>query len=169
MKRKPAACASVTVRQNAAAEEFDRVHEHGSLGIRLGKVRSSEILSRKRDSPCPRRGRIYHMRKNVVVDEAEVPIGKIGHVILDDYDSNKHPKDQAWLGRHPRFVFYYTPTSCSWLNAVEGFFAKLTRCRLKRGFLRETNDNPKPFTWTADPDKIIAAVRRGHHVLDSNH
>jgi hypothetical protein len=50
------------------------------------------------------------MRKNVVVDEAEVPIGKIGHVILDDYDSNKHPKDQAWLGRHPRFVFYYTPT-----------------------------------------------------------
>ena len=61
-------------------------------------------------------------------------------------------------------------------TAVEGFFAKLTRRRLKRGvfrsivelqaainrFLAETNDNPKPFTWTADPDKIIAAVRRGH-------
>src|SRR5262249_9681521 len=94
-----------------------------------------------------------------------------------------HPKVRAWLDRHPRFVFHYTPTSCSWLNAVEGLFAKLTRRRLKRGvfrsivelqaainrFLAETNDNPKPFTWTADPDKIIAAVRRGHQVLDSIH
>jgi hypothetical protein len=82
-----------------------------------------------------------------------------------------------------RFVFHYTPTSCSWLNAVEGFFAKLTRRRLKRGvfrsmvelraainrFLAETNEAPKPFTWTADPDKIIAAVKRGHQALDSIH
>jgi transposase len=75
------------------------------------------------------------------------------------------------------------PTSCSWLNAVEGFFAKLNRRRLKRGvfrslvelhaainrFIEETNRAPRPFTWTADPDKIIAAVRRGHQVLDSVH
>ena len=75
----------------------------------------------------------------------------------------------------PRFVFHYTPTSASWLNAVEGFFAKLTRRRLKRGvlqaainrFLRETNDDPKPFIWTVDPDKTIAAVKRGHQTLDS--
>ena len=74
-------------------------------------------------------------------------------------------------------------TSCSWLNAVEGFFAKLSKQRLKRGvfrsvvdlqatinrFLDETNQMPKPFTWTANPDKIIAAVKRGHHVLDSVH
>jgi hypothetical protein len=94
-------------------------------------------------------------------------------VILDNYDAHKHPKVRARLGRHPRFVFHYTPTSCSWLNAVEGFIAKLTSRRLKRGvfrsiveqqaainrFLAETNDDPKPFTWTADPDKIIAAVR----------
>jgi hypothetical protein len=68
------------------------------------------------------------------------------------------------------------------LNAVEGFFARLTKRRLKRGvfhsvidlqaainrFLAEHNDNPKPFTWTADPNKIIAAVKRGHQALDSN-
>src|SRR3954449_2191373 len=86
-------------------------------------------------------------------------------------------------GLHPRFAFHFTPTSCSWLNAVEGFFAKLAKQRLKRGvfrcvvelqaainrFVAETNDNPKPFSWTADPDKIIAAVRRGHQVLDSIH
>src|SRR6201998_3191931 len=77
----------------------------------------------------------------------------------------------------------FTPTSCSWLNAVEGFFAKLAKQRLKRGFFRgvvdlqatinrfvaQTNQHPKPFIWTADPDKIIAAVRRGHQVLDSIH
>lgn len=74
-------------------------------------------------------------------------------------------------------------TSASWLNAVEGFFAKLTKRRLKRGiflsvvdlqaainrFVTEYNAEPKPFTWTADPDKIIQAVRRGHLVLDSFH
>jgi transposase len=88
-----------------------------------------------------------------------------------------------WLGRHPRFVFHFTPTSASWLNAVEGLFAKLTNRRLKRGvfrsivelqaainaFIAEANDNPKPFIWTADPDSIIAAVKRGHQVLDSLH
>ncbi len=115
--------------------------------------------------------------------EAEVPAGKLVHVVLDNYAAHKHPKVRAWLDRHQRFTFHFTPTSCSWLNAVEGYFAKLSKRRLKRGvfrsvvdlqaainrFLAETNDNPKPFTWTADPDKIIAAVRRGHQVLDSIH
>ncbi len=61
------------------------------------------------------------------------PAGKIIHVILDNYGPHKHPKTRAWLGRHPRFTFHYTPTSASWLNAVEGFFAKLTKRRLRRG------------------------------------
>ena len=99
------------------------------------------------------------------------------------FAAHKHAKVRAWLGRHERFTFHFVPTSCSWLNAVEGFFAKLSKRRLKRGvfrsivdlqvainrFLDETNDNPKPFTWTANPDKIIAAVKRGHQVLDSIH
>jgi transposase len=97
--------------------------------------------------------------------EAAVPVGRIVHVILDNYGAHKHAKVRAWLDRHPRFVFHYTPTSASSLNAVAGFFAKLTKRRLKRGvfrslvelqaainrFLNETNDNPKPFVWTADP------------------
>jgi transposase len=115
--------------------------------------------------------------------EARVPAGKAIHVILDNYAAHKHPKVREWLQRHPRFTFHFTPTSCSWLNAVEGFFARLTNRRLKRGvfhslvdlqaainrFLAEQNESPKPFVWTADPDKIIAAVRRGHQVLDSSH
>jgi transposase len=142
-----------------------------------------DVLDGKVIGRCMQRHRHQEFIRFLNAIEREVPIGKIVHVILDNYGAHKHPKVRAWLGRHPRFVFHYTPTSCSWLNAVEGFFAKLTRRRLKRGvfrsivelqaainrFLGETNEDPKPFTWTADPDKIIAPVRRGHQVLDSIH
>ena len=114
---------------------------------------------------------------------AEAPADQAVHVILDNYAVHKHPKVRRWLDRHERFTFHFTPTSCSWLNAVEGFFAKLSKRRLKRGvfhsvvelqaainrFLAEHNNQPKPFKWTADPDKIIAAVKRGHQALDSIH
>jgi transposase len=104
-------------------------------------------------------------------------------VILDNYAAHKHAKVRAWLARHPRWTFHFTPTSCSWLNAVEGFFAKLTRRRLKRGvfhsivdlqaainrFIAEHNTQPKPFVWKADPDKIIAARNRGFQTLESIH
>src|ERR1017187_3389586 len=103
--------------------------------------------------------------------------------IVDNYATHKHPKVRQWLARHPRWTFHFTPTSASSLNAVEGFFAKLAKRRLKRGvflsvvdlqaainrFVVEHNAEPKAFTWTADPDKIIQAVRRGHQVLDSIH
>ena len=65
--------------------------------------------------------------------ERDVPAGKLIHVVLDNYATHKHPKVTAWLDRHPRWTFHFTPTSSSWLNAVEGFFAKLTNRRLKRG------------------------------------
>ena len=61
--------------------------------------------------------------------ERQVPAGKVIHVILDNYAAHKHPKVRAWLARHPRWVFHFTPTSASWLNAVEGFFSVLTRRR----------------------------------------
>jgi transposase len=91
--------------------------------------------------------------------EAETAVGKIVHVVLDNYATHKHPKVKAWLARHPRVVFHSTPKSCSWLNAVETLFSRLTRRRLKRGvfrsivdlqaainrFLAETNADPKPF------------------------
>jgi transposase len=115
--------------------------------------------------------------------EAQVPAGKLIHAVVDNYATHKHPKVLAWLARHPRFVFHFTPTSCSWLNAVETFFATLTKRRLKRGvfrsvvdlqaainrYLDEANHDPKPFLWTAHPDKIIAAVNRGRQALESIH
>ena len=62
------------------------------------------------------------------------------HVILDNYAAHKHPKVRQWLHRHPRFTFHFAPTSCSWLNAVEGFFAKLAKRRLNRGVFRSVVD-----------------------------
>jgi len=115
--------------------------------------------------------------------EATMPAGKLIHAIADNYATHKHPKVRAWLARHPRWTFHFTPTSASWLNAVEGFFATLTKRRLKRGvfrsivelqaainrFLAEHNRDPRPFRWTKSPKKIIAAVKRGFHMLDSIH
>jgi len=116
--------------------------------------------------------------------ERDVPEGKSVHVILDNYCTHKHSKVRAWLARHPRWTFHFIPTSSSWLNAVEGFFAKLTRRRLKRGvfhsvvdlqaainrFIAEHNTTEaKPFVWRADPDDIIAARNRGFRMLESIH
>jgi transposase len=105
--------------------------------------------------------------------EAAVPAGKLVHCILDNYATHKHPKVRAWLERHERWTFHYTPTSGSWLNAVETFFSTMTRRRLRRGvfrslvdlqaaihrYLAEHNADPKPFVWTATPEKIIAKLQ----------
>lgn len=127
-----------------------------------------DVLEGKVIGRCMQRHRHQEFIRFLNGIEAQVPAGKIVHVILDNYAAHKHPKVRRWLDRHPRFTFHFTPTSCSWLNAVEGFFAKLAKRRLKRGvfrsvvdlqaainrFVAETNNDPIPFTWTADPDKI---------------
>src|SRR6266446_2883071 len=155
----------------------DKRHGTTTLFAALN-VLEGQIIGR-----CMQRHRHQEFIRFLNTIEADIPAGKIIHVVLDNYATHKHAKVRAWLDRHPRFVFHYTPTSASWLNAVEGFFAKLTKRRLKRGafhsiadlqaainrFLKETNDDPKPFVWTADPDKIIAAVKRGYQTLDLIH
>jgi transposase len=130
---------------------------------------------------CMQRHRHAEFIRFLNAVERAVPAGKLIEAVVDNYATHKHPKVRAWLARHPRWTFHFTPTSASWLNAVEGFFAKLTCKRLKRGifrgiadlqaainrFLTEANEFPKPFLWTADPDGIIEKVRRGKKVLAS--
>ncbi len=93
-------------------------------------------------------------------------------MILDNYAVYKHLKVRAWLARHPRWTFHFTPTSGSWLNAIETFFSTLTRRRLKRGtfrsivdlqaainrYLAEHNQAPTPFTWTKTADQILTKL-----------
>jgi transposase len=132
---------------------------------------------------CMQRHRHQELLRFLNAIERQTPAGKVIHVILDNSAAHKHPNVRKWLARHPRWVFHFTPTSCSWLNAVEGFFAKLTRRRLKRGtfpslvalheainrFIEHHNQAPKPFTWKADPKAIIAAAKRGHQTLETIH
>src|SRR5208337_3396435 len=94
--------------------------------------------------------------------ERAVPAGKIIHTVLDNYATHKHPAVWKWLANHPRWTFHFTPTSASWLNAVEGFFSTITRRKIRRGafksvpdleaeiarYIKEHNKSPKPFVWT---------------------
>ena len=121
---------------------------------------------------CMQRHRHQEFLRFLNAIEAAVPAGKVIHVILDNYGSHKHPKIMAWLARHPRWTFHFTPTSGSWLNAVETFFSAFTRRRLKRGsfrsvvdlqaainrYIAEHNDDPKPFTWTTTAAHILAKL-----------
>jgi transposase len=132
---------------------------------------------------CMQRHRHQEFIRFLNAIERTVPTGKLIHVVLDNYGAHKQAKVRQWLARHPRWIFHFTPTSCSWLNAVETFFAKLTQRRLKRGvfhslvalqtaingFIQAHNRAPKPFVWKADPDAIIAAAKRGYQALDSIH
>jgi transposase len=142
-----------------------------------------DVLEGKVVGRCMQRHRHQEFIRFLNAVEKTVPATKAMHVVLDNYAAHKHPKVIAWLARHPRVTFHFTPTSASWLNAVEGFFATLTKRRLRRGtflgvvdlqasinrYVTEHNEDPKPFRWKADPDAIIAAAARGHQTLDSIH
>ena len=142
-----------------------------------------DILEGKVIGRCMQRHRHQEFIRFLNAVEHEVPADKAVHVVLDNYATHKHPKVTAWLKRHQRFTFHFTPTSCSWANAVEGWFAKLTRQRLKRGvftsivelqtainrFIADANGKPKPFVWTKSSDAILAAVQRGRQALEAIH
>ena len=125
---------------------------------------------------CVPRHRHQEFIRFIATVERSVQAGKVIHAILDNYAAHKHPQVLAWLAEHPRWKFHFTPTSCSRLNAVEGFFSKLTRQSLKRGVLRSvddlesaiiryiaaTNSNTKPFVWTATTKTIQAKLTLNH-------
>ena len=113
--------------------------------------------------------------------DRETPKGLQVHLILDNYATHKHPNVEAWLAKHPRFHLHFTPTSSSWLNLVERWFRELTEKAIRRGvfhsvpdlitaiedYLKKTNDNPKPFVWTATAEAILEKVRRGRVALNA--
>ena len=96
------------------------------------------------------------------------------HVVMDNYGTHKHPRVRDWFVRHPEFVPHFTPTSGSWLNQVERFFAQITERRIRRGsfrsvaeleqaiedYLRTHNEHSRPFVWTKSADLILNKVRK---------
>lgn len=105
------------------------------------------------------------------------------HLIVDNYATHKHPNVKAWLAKKPRFHLHFTPTSASWVNLVERFFRDITEERIRRGvfrsvdelkaaiaeYLEQRNANPKPYKWTATPEKILTKVAKAKEKLGTLH
>lgn len=116
--------------------------------------------------------------------DANVPADLDVHLVLDNASTHKTPAVQRWLTAHPRFVVHFTPTSASWLNLVERWFAELTTKKLRRGthtsvrqlnadiraWIDTWNDNPRPYVWTKTADQILASIANYcNRINDSRH
>lgn len=133
-----------------------------ALDVKTGKVIGQ----------CHRRHRAKEFRQFLQTVEANVPAQLDVHLILDNYGTHKTPAVGRWLASHPRFHTHFTPTSASWLNLVERWFALLTEKRIRRGtfhstralekaiqeFLDVHNQQPKPFIWTKTADEILDSL-----------
>jgi transposase len=123
---------------------------------------------------CYARHRAVEFRKFLDEIEAAVPSDLNVHLVIDNYATHKAPIIRNWLNRRPRWHIHLTPTSSSWLNQVERFFALLTERQIRRGiyrsvaalksaitaFIEQHNANPRPFHWTKSADDILASIER---------
>jgi len=121
-----------------------------------------------------RRHRAIEFKKFLQAIDREVPAHLDVHLVLDNSSTHKTPAIKRWLAANPRFLLHFTPTSSSWLNLVERWFAELTTKLLRRGAHRSVqalnsdirawieawNDNPKPFVWTKPADEILDSIAR---------
>jgi transposase len=109
--------------------------------------------------------------------DAQIVEGLDVHIIMDNYATHKTAAIRSWLARRPHYHVHFTPTSASWINQVERWFAELTRKRLRRGvytstrqleadihsFIERHNENPRPYRWTKSADEILSSVKRFCH------
>src|SRR5262244_2521626 len=143
---------------------------HGTTSLFAAlDVKTSRVISQ-----FHRRHRSVEFRRFLDAVDAAVPPELNVHLILDNYGTHKTATIQRWLLKRPRFHVHFTPTSASWLNLVERWFALLTEQQLRRGIFRSTrnlettirnyiathNEEPKPFIWTKTADEILACVAR---------
>jgi transposase len=134
-----------------------------------------DIATGKVIGACHRRHRHQEFLRFLRRIDAEVPKELSIHLVLDNYGTHKTPAVRQWFAAHPRFELHFTPTSASWMNQVERFFAEITRRRIRRGtftsvaaleraileYLNAHNANSKPFVWTATADTIFDKIVHG--------
>jgi len=133
---------------------------------------------------CQARHRTEEFIKFLDQIDAAVPPDLDVHIVLDNYGTHKTPRVHRWLAKRPRYQLHFTPTSASWLNLVERWFAALTEKQIRRGVFRSTreleaaimryleanNDHPKPFVWAKTADEILASIARFcKRITDSGH
>jgi transposase len=144
-------------------------YRHGTTSLFAAlEVASGEVVGR-----CYRQHRHQEFLRFLRVIDREFPNDIELHLILDNYGTHKTPEIQRWLIRHPRFQLHFIPTSSSWLNQVELWFAQITKRRIRRGsfnavrelekaimdYIENHNRNPKPFVWTATADIIFNKIK----------
>jgi transposase len=139
-----------------------------------------EVLEGRVVGQCYERHRHQEFLKFLRRLDHEFPGAVPLHLVLDNYGTHKHPKVRTWLKRHPRFIPHFVPTSSSWLNLIERWFAELTGKRVRRGsfanveelqqaileFLAAWNEDPRPFVWTATVDMIQETLARCRQTLE---
>jgi transposase len=143
-----------------------------------------DVASGKVIGELHRRHRAKEFLKFLTTIERNVPASLQVHLIMDNYGTHKTAAVRAWFARHPRFHVHFTPTSASWINQVERWFALLTEKQIKRSSHRSTlelertirdylaihNKDPKPFVWTKSADDILASIARFcKRISDSGH
>jgi transposase len=150
-----------------------RTHDYIRNGV-TSLFAALDIASGQVISSLHRRHRSVEFRKFLVKLDAEVPAELDVHLVCDNYATHKTDTIQRWLTTHPRFHVHFVPTSSSWLNQVERWFAELTTKLLQRGvhtsvqaleadiraWIQTWNTDPKPFVWTKTADEILAALAR---------
>ena len=143
---------------------------HGTLSL----FAALDVATGKIIGKCFARHRAREFRKFLSEIEANVPLDLDVHLVMDNFSTHKTPAIRRWLARHPRWHVHFTPTSASWLNQVERFFAELTEKQIRRGVHRSTyelegairsyieivNDDPKPFRWIKSAEQILASIKR---------
>jgi transposase len=132
---------------------------------------------------CMPRHRAREFLRFLKLIDQQTPAKLDLHLIVDNYATHKTPAVKRWLKAHPRFHLHFTPTSASWLNMVERFFAEITRQRIRRGvfqsvaelksaimeYLENHNADLKPFVWTKSAGEILEKVARAKQALESVH
>ena len=132
---------------------------------------------------CMPRHRHREFLRFLKVIDQQTPADLDLHLIIDNYATHKTPSVKRWLKAHTRFHLHFTPTSASWLNMVERFFAEITRNRIRRAafksvaelknaimeYLDNHNADPKPFIWTKSAGEILEKVARAKQALESQH
>ena len=140
-----------------------------------------ELLEGKVIGTCMPRHR--HMEFLAFLDQIDRSVSKRReiHLVMDNYGTHTHPKVHAWFEARPRYHIHFVPTSASWLNLIERWFAEITRKRIRRGtfksvpalerairdYIRLHNKNPRPFIWTAPASRILRKIRRCKEALET--
>jgi transposase len=161
----------VPLRPGLPEQRTSDYERHGTTSL----FAALDIATGKVIGECHRRHRHQEFLKFMELVDAQLPqtSGEV-HLVLDNYGTHKTPQVIRWFARHPRYHLHFTPTSGSWVNQVERWFAEITEKRIRRGsfpsvrsleqaireYLEHHNHNPKPFVWTADADLILGKIQR---------